>query len=298
MHDAETSCTTEENELATEYDLLKQWEEFMLAQGRSPVTIRQYRYGLHRLASETSPPKPLTEVTEQDLVVFLATLQKKAASRQLYMRGFKSFFSWAHQRGHMDHNPAEHIHPKAPTERAPDAFSPEEVGALMKSAGNFSTGKRDAAAIQLCYALGLRRSELCAIRPDDVDWVGRRVYIRPSKGDKDRWVEANEIALDALKKLEPWYNGTVIGSLAPQWFTMLVHRAAKAAGFPPGRRNAHMLRASFATNLLGEGVPISVVSRLLGHGSIEVTARYLGVRDSDKRAAVNALVAPGVGGVA
>jgi site-specific recombinase XerD len=276
----------------SEYDLIRQWEEFMLAQGRSPVTIRQYRYGLHRLASETSPPKPLTEVTEQDVVVFLATLQKKAASRQLYMRGFKSFFTWAHQRGHMDHNPAEHIHPKAPTERAPDAFSPEEVGMLMKSAANFSTGKRDAAAIQLCYALGLRRSELCAIRPEDVDWVGRRVYIRPSKGDKDRWVEVNNIAYEALKLLEPWYNGTVIGSLAPQWFTMLVHRAAKQAGFPPGRRNAHMLRASFITNLIDNGGDITVVSKLVGHSNLATTMRYRAIRQPARRDTVAMLSVP------
>jgi site-specific recombinase XerD len=269
------------------------WEDFMLAQGRTKETIRQYRYGLLRLQAETDPPKSLTEITEQDVVVFLALMGKRASAKQLYMRGFTSFFRWAKERGHIETNPAENLHPKAPTERAPDAFSPWEVGALMASAKQFSTGERDALAIQLCYALGLRRSELCRLEPDDIDWQGRRVYIRPSKGDKDRWVEMNDIAAAALEGLRPWWNGTVLGSLHPQWFTMLVHRAAKAAGLPVGRRNAHMLRAAFATDLLAQGVPISVVSRILGHGSIEVTARYLGVRAQDKKEAVARLTAPG-----
>jgi site-specific recombinase XerD len=277
----------------SEYALLQMWEEFMLAQGRSEKTLQLYRYALMRLASQTKPAKPLTEITEQDVVVFLASLAKRASSRQLYMRAFNSFFGWAFERGHIPVNPASRIRPKAPTERAPDAFSPEEVGALMTSARTFRTGERDALAIQLCYALGLRRSELCRIEPGDVDWAGRRVYIRPSKGDKDRWVEMNDIASDALNQLQGWYNGTVIGAISPQWFSMVVHRAAKVAGFPVGRRNAHMLRAAFATSLLGEGVPISVVSRILGHSSIEVTARYLGVRAKDRHDAVARLVAPG-----
>lgn len=275
-----------------EYELLQMWEEFMLAQGRSRETVRQYRYGLMRLASETHPARPLTEITEQDVVVFLATLAKKASAKQLYMRAFNSFFRWASERGYIEGNPAEHIHPKAPTERAPDAFSPEEVGALMKSAGNFPTGKRDALAIQLCYALGLRRSELCRIEPDDVDWSGRRVYIRPSKGDKDRWVEMNNIASDALKKLEPWYNGTVIGSMAPQWFTMLVHRAAKASGLPVGRRNSHMLRSGFVTALMDAGADPFVVQRIVGHASVQTTMRYRAVRSANRVTTVALLPLP------
>jgi site-specific recombinase XerD len=277
----------------TEYELLRQWEAFMAAQGRAEVTVRKYRYYLHRLASEVSPPKPLTRITEQDVVVFLATLSDKASARQFSMMAFRSFFRWAHERGHMASDPSEHLHPKGPTERPADAFTPEEVGALMVAARTYrANGERDALAIQLCYAMGLRRTELCGITPDDIDWGGRRVLIRHAKGDQQRWVESNELAMEALEGLRPWWNGTVLGSVAPQWFTMIVHRAAKRAGLPPGRRNAHKLRSAFATSLLEEGVPISVVSRLLGHAKIQTTARYLACRDKDRRDAVARLRIP------
>jgi site-specific recombinase XerD len=277
-----------------EYELLQMWEEWMLAQGRAQATLREYRYALHRLAAHTKPAKPLTEITEQDVVVFLASLGKRAHSRQLYLRAFRSFFGWAAKRGHIPTDPSEHLSPKAPSERDPDAFSPQEVGALMNAARTAApwVGERDALAILLAYSLGLRRSELCKLAPDDIDWPGHRVKIRDSKGGKSRWVEANDLALDTLEALRPWWNGSVVGSLDPNWFTMIVHRAARSAGLPPGRRNAHMLRAAYATGLLGEGVPISIVSRLLGHSNVATTGRYLACRAPERAEAVTRLPAP------
>jgi len=79
----------------------------------------------------------------------------------------------------------------------------------------------------------------------------------------------------------------------PNWFTMIVHRAAKEAGLPPNRRRAHMLRASFVTELLGQGVPVSVASRLVGHANMATTHRYAAVRPEDRRRAVDVLPMPG-----
>jgi site-specific recombinase XerD len=272
--------------------LLKQWSDFMRAQGRSDRTIQQYRYALLRLMSEVEGDKDWTEITEQDVVVFLASLGTRAHSKQLYLRAFRSFFGWAAQRGHIEADPSIHLRPKAPSERDPDAFTPAEVVALMASARTFPKGDRRAAAILTAYALGLRRSELCKLEPEDIDWVSRRVHIRESKGGKSRWVESNTLAEQGLHDLEPWYEPQIVG-WDPQWFTMIVHDAAVRAGFPPGRRNAHLLRSSFATQLLGEGAPISVVSKLLGHSNIATTARYLSVRAQDRRDAVDRLALPG-----
>jgi integrase/recombinase XerD len=187
------------------------------------------------------------------------------------------------------------IHPKAQREKDPDAFSPEEVGALMEQARKASKkGEKDALAILLAYSLGLRRSEVCKLAPDDVDWEGQRVLIRESKGGKSRWVEGNEIAMDTLERLKPWNNGTVLGGVDPQWFTMIVHRAAVRAGLPPGRRNAHMLRAAFATNLMDSGADVTIVGKLLGHSDLVTTMRYRAVRQKNRKEAVSLLPAPPV----
>ena len=282
-------------EAPTEYELLQMWEEHMVAEGKSPVTIDKYRYWLHKLPSRTKPAKPLNEITEQDVVVFLATMPPSASAKQLAMAAFKSFFRWAALRQHIETNPVENIHPKAPVERPADAFTPEEVGALMAAARKVAPvkGERDALAIQLTYALGLRRSEVCKLEPDDVDWGNERVLIRSSKGGKTRWVEANELAVNTLKGLARYNNGTVLGSMHPNYFSGLVHRAAVEAGFPPGRRNCHMLRAAFCTALLRGGTPIQVAARLLGHSKIATTSRYAACFAEDRRDAVARLPVPG-----
>jgi site-specific recombinase XerD len=236
----------------------------------------------------------LLDVTEENVVTFLASLGKRAHSRQLYLRGFRSFYGWAVERELIARNPAAHIRPKAPTDPPPDAYTPEEIHKLYLAAS--VRNERYGNAILACYALGLRRSELCGITPEDIDWQGRRVYIREAKGDRPRWVETNDMALAALRALvstEPGTrpNYTVVG-FHPQWFTMIVQRAAADAGLPKNRRRAHMLRASFVTGLLDQGVPVSVASRLVGHANLATTHRYASVRPEDKRRAVDALPVP------
>ncbi len=269
--------------------LLHDWRENLLGQGLSKSTVRQYHYSVLRLESEADVA--LCQITEAHIMSFLASLGTKAHSRQLYVRGIKSFFTWAYERGHIKENPAAHLRPKAPVDPPPDAYSPDEIATLVRAASN-----RDARygnAILACYALGLRRSELCGIRPEDVDWQGRRVFVKDAKGNRPRWVEANDLALGALRALvRPLPDGYSLVGFHCQWFTMIVNRAAKDAGLPPNRRRAHMLRASFVTELLGAGVPVSVASRLVGHANMATTHRYAAVRPEDRRRAVDVLPLP------
>jgi integrase/recombinase XerD len=260
------------------------------------------------------------DVEEEHVVAFLASLGKRAHSRQLYLRAFRSFYDWAEKREYIARNPAAHIRPKAPTDPPPDAYSVEEIALLLSAAKK--RNPRYAAAIQACYALGLRRSELCGITPEDVDYISKRVYIRCAKGDRPRWVEMNDLATVALKELAqhklpeetlrrlalrfPGRLGvespnrqnvklpdtySLVG-FHPQWFTMIVQRAAADAGLPKNRRKAHMLRSSFATHLIGKSVPVPVVSRLLGHANIATTHRYAAVMEADRRTAVGRLPIP------
>jgi site-specific recombinase XerD len=266
---------------------LAHWSEFLAASGISQNTIRQYRYAILRLVAEANVA--LLDVTEENVVSFLASLGKRAHSRQLYLRAFRSFYGWAVERELIGRNPAAHIRPKAPTDPPPDAYTPEEIHKLYLAAS--ARNEKYGNAILACYALGLRRSELCGITPEDIDWQGRRVYIRCAKGDRPRWVEMNETAEKALRELLPDIPNRAYSLVGfhPQWFTMIVQRAAADAGLPKNRRRAHMLRASFVTGLLDQGVPVSVASRLVGHANLATTHRYASVRPEDRRRAVDAL---------
>lgn len=270
--------------------LIHRWEDWMTARDLSPRTVEQYKYAIYRLQGETRPAKSLVEMTEQDIVTFLATLGRRSTAKATYYRAFRSFYSWALSQGEVQKDPTAGFRPKAPIEPPVDAFTPGEVAAIAQTARR--RGEKRYWAILLCYALGLRRAELCGILQEDVDWQGRRVFIREAKGGRPRWVEANDLAMEAITALSSLNGSYTLVGYAAQWFTMIVHQAAAEAGLPQGRRNAHMLRASFASHLIQKGTSVPVVSRLLGHANIATTHRYAAVWESERRRAVEVLRLP------
>jgi integrase/recombinase XerD len=143
---------------------------------------------------------------------------------------------------------------------------------------------RRAWTMMLCYALGTRREELCSITPDDVDRSAGQVLIHGKYG-KTRYVPLGPTALAALDELAPYANGNVIG-IRPQTFGHWVKEAARLSGFPRPKHRPHTLRKTFATHLKRRGVPIDVISELLGHSSLAITQVYLATEENERRDAV------------
>ena len=270
--------------MAGDLALVREWDQFLTAQGVQSDTRRVYRYGVFRFLADVCP-SDLTQVREADVTAFLATFHAKASARVTYLRALRSLFGFAHARGRIQENPTALLRPRPPTKPPVTALSEEELARLLEAAGDRHPKRRW--AMTLCYALGTRRNELVNICPDDVE--SDAVLLRVTKGNRPRRVELGPLAREALDELRPWYNGTVLGGISRQTFTHWVHEAAVAAGLPPSKRKAHVLRATFATRLLARGVPVSVVSQLLGHMSVAVTTRYLAVEQKDRERAVGLL---------
>jgi integrase/recombinase XerD len=262
--------------------LVAEWRRWMEATGLSPDTQRSYSYAVIRFMAEN--PRPVENYSEGHVIEFLASLGTRAAARQMYVRGLRSFFGWLKARDYIRADPATLIRPKKVPEKDPDAYSEDEVSALVLRA--FLRHPKRASAILACYGTGARRGELCALRPEDVDFENGFVDFRFTKGNRPRRVEMSRIARVALEELRPYWTETVLGGIEPNTFSAWVHQAAVDAGFPTDRRKGHMLRASFATHLLNRGVPVQVVSKLLGHSDLKVTTRYASQSSDQRRAAV------------
>lgn len=265
---------------------LASWAEHLQANGRSQNTIQQYTRCLARFMADQRVT--LLEATEQDVVVFLARMSNRGPSRQLHLKALRSFYRWAAEEG-VAEDITRRMHPK-PIPAAPaDTFSHEELRAIVDAAGK--RHPKRALAILAAYGLGLRRTEITNLKPEDIDFDRRRVFIRQSKGGKSRWVEMSDTAEKALNGLRPYWNGTVLGSVHPVTFSRWVSEAATEAGLPCGRRRAHMLRSAYCTALLEQGARIEVVRDLLGHSSIATTQRYAVIRGRARQDTV-ALVPP------
>jgi site-specific recombinase XerD len=162
----------------------------------------------------------------------------------------------------------------------PELLSRQQIAALF--AACISPARR--MLLQTIYATGLRVSEACALRVADIDSAPDRMCIRVvhGKGGKDRYTLLSATLLTLLRqyarRYQPrdWLFGDATGThpiriqTAQRAYQGARHRARimKQGGI-------HVLRHCFATHLLEGGVDLYTIQKLLGHGHIGTTSRYL-----------------------
>ena len=172
--------------------------------------------------------------------------------------------------------------PLAPApQRLPEILSRSEIAALLEHAPHTK------ARTLLCcaYALGLRVSELCALRPEHIDSAADRMCVRvvQGKGARDRYVPLSEELLALLRdywrvaRPQAWLfpaardaNRAIDCKSAQRWYYL----ARDGAGITK-RGGIHTLRHCYATHLLEAGFDLHSLSQWLGHGYLSTTTRYL-----------------------
>jgi site-specific recombinase XerD len=177
----------------------------------------------------------------------------------------------------------EHLpYPKRP-KTLPQVLTMQEVLALftaIKSA-------KYKAILAIAYGAGLRVSEVCALKPTDIDSQRMLIHVRRGKGNKDRYVLLGETMLALLR--EYYQNARRKGDylfpgqkpqnpLTPTAIRHVLKKVAAQAGLSK-KITPHTLRHSFATHLLETGYDLRVVQTLLGHTSIQTTQRYTHITD-------------------
>lgn len=172
-----------------------------------------------------------------------------------------------------------------------------ELGRLLAAAdGGSWLSKRNKAMIELMARAGLRVSEVVSLQVKDVTISQRKgeVLIRHGKGMKERSVPLGRQirqALEAYLSVRPvegdnWlFISNAHKPLSPRDLQRMVTNVAYRAGLRR-RVTPHLLRHTFATRALRNGIDIATLSRLLGHETVNTTARYL----HPDMAAVSAMV--------
>jgi len=167
--------------------------------------------------------------------------------------------------------------PKVPHKK-PDILSGTEVEKLLGAVSTLVP----AVVLTSAYGAGLRISEACRLRVEDIDSKRGLLHIRQGKRRKDRFVMLSPRLLSLLR--EYWKQARPEGSwlfpgrkkgqpLSPTAVRKSLKEAVRATKMKK-RVTPHLLRHSFATHLLEAGNDIRVIQVLLGHGSIRTTARY------------------------
>ncbi len=155
-----------------------------------------------------------------------------------------------------------------------------EVGRLMKAAGGNRHGHRDATMILLAFRHGLRASELCSLRWDQVELAHGRLHVSRVKNGVASVHPLTGIELRALRRLQREQEpGRYIfmserhAPISAVGFRRMMGRLGKAAKMPFSV-HPHMLRHACGFKLANDGQDTRALQQYLGHKNIQHTVRY------------------------
>ena len=169
--------------------------------------------------------------------------------------------------------------------RLPVVLTREAVQRLFAAC----TTLRSRAVLMTTYGAGLRVSEVCGLQVADIESAADRmcIKVRQAKGSKDRYTLLSPLLLKTLRHY--WQNNRPSTWLFPnkagdgpmnEKTALRIYWAACADAGIKDAAGIHTLRHSFATHLLEAGVDLHTIQRLLGHGHISTTLRYLHLAQS------------------
>lgn len=152
---------------------------------------------------------------------------------------------------------------------------------------------RDIAVIELLFATGMRISELCSLKPSDIDLESDNILIY-GKGAKERIIQlGNQDVISALLLYQETFREDIEicgyffvnrlkHKLSDQSVRFMINHYAELAGISQ-HITPHMFRHSFATLLLEQDVDIRYIQRMLGHSSISTTEIYTHVSNAKQK---------------
>lgn len=243
----------------------------LIARNRSQRTIKYFKSVLNLFLSFIGN-KHVVQVNTYDLDAFLAYLRRKNwKPDSLYTAAvvIKRFIEYL---GLYD-NIAGFELPKR-QKRLPRYLEPEEVELLVSHA----TSPRDRLIIRLLYTTGLRVSELVTLKKSDVNLEDSSLRV-VGKGGKERYVYFPQNLKPDLERQMKAVDGEWLfpsrrgGHIHYTTVERMIRNVARRAGLKK-KVTPHILRHSFATRSLEEGMDIREIQELLGHSNLNTTQVY------------------------
>lgn len=213
----------------------------------------------------------------------------KQSTARNYFLVLQSVLNKATKKGHLKKNPTHEVENIAKDPPKIEYLNDEELNKLWGADIQNTEVKR---AFLFSAYTGLRLSDIINLKWTDIEDIkeGGKSYKQVSIQQKKT---KDLIYIPVNKKAEKLLN--VKHKISDQVFDVTPHTVAY--WLPKWAKKAkvskhihfHMARHTFATRLLNKGVNIYTVSKLLGHASIEHTQKYLHLRDTDKKSAIDVL---------
>jgi len=285
------------------HELKREFLEYLeVERGRALKTITNYERYLDRFLDQSGAKKP-TDINDRSVREFRLWLNRQSArpdtgetlkrrTQNYYLIALRAFLKYLRKRGVKTLEPEQIELAKVP-ERDLDLISGSELERLMQAPeGKTLKATRDRAILELLFSTGMRVSELVSLDRDTIDLSKEEFSVR-GKGEKVRVVFLSSRSRETLKRYldmrDDMEESLFVGisrkgssRLSSRSIERIVKHYAVGAGITK-KVTPHVIRHSFATDLLEEGADIRSVQALLGHASIATTQVYTHVTDKHLR---------------
>ena len=270
---------------------LKMYIASKATENLSKATLKNYYYLLVKFFSYVK--KPFDSITTNDVRNFLLAYK---ASRQISDRTLEQirvyihcFYDWCVNEGLLFRNPVNLIHAIRYQAKERYVISPLELERMRFNCVTL----REKAIIDVLYSSGLRVTELCRLKKEDIDLGARTIHVKQGKGNKDRTTYINAEAvisltayLNSRSDTCPYVIVNINGEkhmVNKRTIESEVRKVAERAGLSTEKISPHNFRHTFATTLIRNGCPIEHVQKMLGHSKLSTTMIYARIDDEDVR---------------
>lgn len=250
---------------------LQEWIEFATSNGRYELVV--------------------DDITTADLRQWVAHLSRKGISARSIKRKvstLNSFFRYMIKRHGMALNPAADLQLARPKKALPTAIPAEQTAMVLNEPYDEDdfTAVRDHLMVEMLYQTGMRASELADLLDANVDAAAGVLRVA-GKRNKERAIPFGQGLAELIGRYRALLQSQVQAVLTPCFFVdqrtrlgisyrtvlKVVHAALDGRVSVP-KRTPHVLRHSFATDMLNAGADLNSVKELLGHQSLETTQIY------------------------
>ena len=252
------------------------FKRYLLSRRYSPNTINTYSEALKSFLTFCNT-KTLQDINNEDVISynndFILKNKLSSSYQNQIVNALKLFFKIVKQTS----IEIDKIHRPKREKILPNVLSKEEVKAILETPKNI----KHKAMLSMIYSCGLRRSELLNLRPSDIDSKRNIVFIKQSKGKKDRITPLSPKMLELLrsyyKECSPQtylFEGREKNTpYSARSLEEVLKKSIKLATINKPV-TLHWLRHSYATHLLESGTDLRYIQELLGHNSSKTTEIY------------------------
>jgi len=249
--------------------------EKLVLKGYSTSTLKTYKSFFRKYVSYFNT-RDLLSIEKTEIEGYLYKLiQKEQLSESAQNQFINAIKFYYEQVGGQPRTYYNIQRPKS-TKNLPNVLSREDVKKILSQPQNI----KHRAILACIYSGGLRISEVVNLRIEDIRSQEGYMYIKNSKGKKDRRTMLSSTLLSLLRsyykanKPSYWlFEGQTGGQYSISSIRSIFRKAVKTARINPWA-TPHTLRHSFATHLLQQGVNLRQIQELLGHSSSKTTEVY------------------------